>query len=211
MIWRRRHRLGAVAARPARPSGEEVAPNRPDHLWALEFQLDKTEDGRAFKLLYVVDEFTREALAAECHRRIDTGATLAVLDRLAAERRGFPEHLRCDTASLPTAQGLSDWCSQIGAEYVDPDARRPVYVESFGARIRAELLAGEPFFSIFCAQVEVESWRQAHNEYLPHAALGMQPAARFARTWWAHHQAFDVRRGTASTPVPTPTDSRGRR
>ena len=84
-------------------------------MWALDFQLDQTADGHNLKLLHVVDEFTREALAIECHRRIDADKTLATLDRLVTERgtaRGF---IRCDNGPELTANALRDWCRFSGA------------------------------------------------------------------------------------------------
>ena len=88
---RKRQRLGESTV-PA----ERLCAERPDHVWALDFQFDQTQDGRILKLLHVVDEFTREALAVECARRIDSDRTVAVLDRLVATRGKAPEHLRCD-------------------------------------------------------------------------------------------------------------------
>jgi transposase InsO family protein len=62
----------------------------PDQVWAIDFQFDQTADGRILKLLHVVDEFTREALAIECHRRIDADHTVGVLERLVTKRGGRP-------------------------------------------------------------------------------------------------------------------------
>lgn len=82
---RKRQRLGDSMV-PA----DRLRAEAPDHVWALDFQYDQTADGRILKLLHVVDEFTREALAIECHRRIDADKTVATLDRLAAERGSAP-------------------------------------------------------------------------------------------------------------------------
>jgi len=79
---RKRQRLGESTVPAAR-----LAARCPDEVWALDFQFDQTADGRVLKLLHVVDEFTREALAIECQRRIDSDATVAVLDALVASRR----------------------------------------------------------------------------------------------------------------------------
>ena len=98
---------GAWASRPCPLTG--CAPQRPDHVWALDFQFDQTADGRVLKLLNVVDEFTREALAMHVARRIDADQTVAVLDRLAA-LRGAPAHVRCDNGPELTAHALRDWC-----------------------------------------------------------------------------------------------------
>jgi transposase InsO family protein len=88
---RKRQRLG-VSTTPADRLGAE----HPDHVWALDYQFDQTTDGRILKLLHVVDEHTRQALAIEVNRRIDADATVAVLDRLVAERGSTPRCIRCD-------------------------------------------------------------------------------------------------------------------
>jgi hypothetical protein len=69
---------------------------RSDHVWAFDFQFDVTDDGRIIKLLYVVDEFTREALAMEAERRIDADRVVEVLDRIICEQRRRPQLVRCD-------------------------------------------------------------------------------------------------------------------
>jgi len=97
-----RYRLGESTV-PA----ERLAAQRPNHAWALDFQLDQTADGRILKLLHVVDEFTREALDVLRARRIDADRTVARLERLVAERGG-PEHLRCDNGPELTANALRD-------------------------------------------------------------------------------------------------------
>ena len=71
---RKRQRLGESTV-PA----DRLRAERPDHVWAIDFQWDQTADGHNLKLLHVVDEFTREALAIECHRRIDADKTVDVL------------------------------------------------------------------------------------------------------------------------------------
>ena len=79
---------------------------RPDHVWALDFQTDETADGRQIRVLNVVDEFTREALASEVARSITAEDTVALLERLVAERGTAPEHIRCDNGSALTAASL---------------------------------------------------------------------------------------------------------
>jgi len=178
---RKRRRLGESTV-----PGDRLAAGRPDHVWALDFQFDQTADGRILKLLHVVDEFTREALAIECERRIDADATVAVLDGLMALRRTAPEYIRCDNGPELTANALRDWCrfSQAGSAYIDPGSpwQNP-YVESFGSRVRDELLSGELFDTLIEAQVMVADWREDYNERRPHSSLGMSAPARFAKTW----------------------------
>ena len=90
---RKRQRLGTSTC-PA----DRLAAEHPDHVWALDYQFDQTQDGPRLKLLNVVDEHTREALTIEVARRIDADETVKVLDRLVVERGRPPRFLRCDTA-----------------------------------------------------------------------------------------------------------------
>jgi len=113
---RKQQRLG-VSTAPAK----RLAAEQPDHVWAIDFQFDQTADGRILKLLHVVDEFTREALAVECRRRIDADSTVAVLDRLVAARGRSPRFIRCDNGPEITANALRDWCrfSRAGSAYIE--------------------------------------------------------------------------------------------
>ncbi|MCA1699370.1 MAG: IS3 family transposase, partial [Actinobacteria bacterium] len=178
---RKRQRLGESTV-PA----DRLAAGRPDQVWALDFQFDQTADGRILKLLHVVDEFTREALAIKCERRIDSDATVAVLEGLVGARGTAPEHIRCDNGPELTANALRDWCrfSKAGSAYIDPGSpwQNP-YVESFGSRVRDELLSGELFETLLEAQVMVSDWRDDYNERRPHSALGMSAPASFAKAW----------------------------
>ncbi len=101
---------------------ERLTAERPNQVWALDFQFDQTSDGRILKLLHVVDEHTREALAVHCARRIDSDATVAALDGLVAARGTAPEHVRCDNGPELTANALRDWCrfSRAAASYIEP-------------------------------------------------------------------------------------------
>jgi putative transposase len=176
----KRYRLGESTV-PAK----RLYAQRPNHVWALDFQFDQTADGRILKLLHIVDEFTREALDVLCERRIDADRTVARLERLVAQR-GVPEHMRCDNGPELTANALRDWCrfSKTASAYIEPGSpwQNP-YVESFGSRIRDELLAVEQFSCLAEAQVLVEDWRCDYNERRPHSALQMMAPARFARAW----------------------------
>ncbi len=184
---RKRQRLGESTV-PA----DRLRAERPDHVWAIDFQFDQTADGHNLKLLHVVDEFTREALAIECHRRIDADRTVSVLDQLVAERGTAPGFLRCDNGPEMTANAIRDWCrfSRAGSAYIDPGSpwQNP-YVESFGSRIRDELLAVELFSCLTEARVLIEDWRQDYNHRRPHSALGMMTPSAFSAGYRTAHQA----------------------
>jgi putative transposase len=182
---RKRQRLG-VSTTPA----DRLAAEHPDHVWALDYQFDQTQDGRILKLLNVVDEHTREALTITVERRLDADATVAVLDRLVAERQTAPWFLRCDNGPELTANALRDWCrfAGTGTSYIEPGSpwQNP-YVESFGSRLRDELLAVEAFGTLLEAQVLVEDWRIEYNTVRPHSALGYLTPSDYAKTWTATH------------------------
>jgi putative transposase len=182
---RKRQRLGSSSTPAARLVAEH-----PDHVWALDYQFDQTQDGRVLKLLNVVDEHTREALAISVNRRIDADATVGILDHLTAERGTAPRFIRCDNGPELTANALRDWCrfNRAGTSYIEPGApwQNP-YVESFGGRLRDELLAVETFNSLLEARVLVEDWRIEYNTVRPHSALDYRTPAQYAHAWTIHH------------------------
>jgi putative transposase len=205
---RKRQRLGESTVPASRLTAE-----RPNQVWALDFQYDQTADGRVLKLLHVVDEFTREALAIECERRIDADRTVVTLDGLVAVRGRAPEFIRCDNGPELTANALRDWCrfSGTGSAYIEPGSpwQNP-YVESFGSRVRDELLAVELFSCLTEAQVMVADWRDDYNEHRPHSALAMQAPATFAREWRRHNPPVDQAARGVSLRSPsglTPRDT----
>jgi putative transposase len=184
---RKRQRLGTSTV-PA----DRLRAEHPDHVWALDFQFDQTADGQILKLLHVIDEFTREALTIECHRRIDADKTVATLQRLVGERGTAPAFIRSDNGPELTANALRDWCrfSRAGSAYIEPGSpwQNP-YVESFGSRVRDELLSVELFSCLTEARVLIEDWRQDYNARRPHSALGMMAPARFAAGYREAHRA----------------------
>jgi putative transposase len=145
------------------------------------------------KLLNVVDEHTREALRIHVARRIDADATVAVLDHLVVERGTTPRFLRCDNGPELTANALRDWCrfTRTGTSSIEPGSpwQNP-YVESFGGRLRDELLAVEAFSSLLEASVLVEDWRIEYNTVRPHSSLGYRTPTQYARTWTTNRPAL---------------------
>ena len=177
---RKRQRLGTSTTPAARLRSE-----RPDQVWALDFQFDTTVDGRTVKLLHVVDEHTREALAIEVARSIDADHTVRVLDRIVATGRR-PELLRSDNGPELTANALRDWCrlGGSGQAFIEPGSpwENP-FVESFGSRVRDEVLSVEAFGSLAEAAVVLEDWRNIYNTQRPHGSLGWKTPAAYAASW----------------------------
>ncbi len=136
--------------------------------------------------LHVVDEHTREALADVVAHHLDADATVDVLEKIAADRGRYPSFMRCDNGPELTAHALKDWCrfNAAGTAYIDPGSpwQNP-WVESYGSRMRDELLAREVFDTPLQAQVLVCDWRDEYNRYRPHSALGMLTPTEYATRW----------------------------
>jgi putative transposase len=163
--------------RVRRDSSERLRANRPNHVWALDFQFDETADCRRLKLLNVVDEFTREALAMRVGRTCTADDVVATIEALVAER-GTPGHLRMDNGPELVAWALRDWCrlAGTGTIYIEPGSPwETPFIESFNGRARDELLNVEEFGTVVEAQVVVEAWRIEYNTYRPHSALVASP------------------------------------
>jgi putative transposase len=186
---RKRRRLGESTG----PTGR-LAAERADHVWALDYQHDQTADGRVIRLLNVVDEFTREALAMHVARSIDADTTVPVLARLVVERDA-PELIRCDNGTELTSHALRDWCrfARTGTMFIDPGSpwQNP-YVESFNGKVRDEVLDVEEFSCLAEARVVIEDWRQDDNEHRPHSSLGMRSPAVLAASLAARTEPITV-------------------
>ena len=167
-------------------TAERLRAERPNQVWAIDFQFDETADGRRLKLANIVDEHTREALAMRVGRRCTADDLVEVLDRLWSPS-GAPAST-CDADNGPEliAWALREWCRLSGTStrYIEPGSpwENP-YVESFNGRVRDELLNVEEFTSLTVAQVVVEAWRIEYNTYRPHSALGGLTPAEYAATW----------------------------
>jgi putative transposase len=187
-LWREEGLRRPVRTRKRRrliPSrGERLRAERPNQVWAVDFQFDQTADGRRLKLANIVDEHTREALAMRVGRTCTADDLVDVLDGLVATR-GAPEHLRADNGPELIAWALGDWCRLSGTQtsYISPGSpwENP-YVESFNGRVRDELLNVEELASLTVAQAVVEAWRIEYNTYRPHSALGGLTPAEYATT-----------------------------
>jgi transposase InsO family protein len=156
-----------------------LRPETPNHVWAYDFVEDRTRDGRKFRMLCVVDEFTRECLAIRVGRKL---GAVDVIDTLADLfiARGTPVHIRSDNGGEFTADAVRGWISGVGAKtaYIEPGSPwENGYVESFNGRLRDELLNAETFNTLAEAKVLIEQWRVHYNTARPHSSLGYRPPA----------------------------------
>ena len=160
-----------------------LRPTHKDHVWSYDFIHERTREGRAFRIISVIDEYTRECLALRAERRQTSLKVLEVLDDLFI-RRGIPEHIRSDNGSEFTAHVVRTWLKTLEVRplYIEPGSPwENGYVESFHGKLRDELLNGELFDTLWEAKVLLEQWRREYNTFRPHSALGYRPPA--PETW----------------------------
>jgi transposase InsO family protein len=156
-----------------------LRPEHANHVWAYDFVEDRTRDGRKFRMLCVVDEFTREALAIRVARKLTSTDVIDVLADLFIAR-GAPAHIRSDQGPEFVAEAVKGWVEGVGAKTAYIEKASPWengYVESFNGKLRDELLNGEVFNNLKEAQVLIEDWRRHYNRVRPHSSLGYRPPA----------------------------------
>jgi transposase InsO family protein len=154
-----------------------LRPQHRGHVWAYDFVEDHTHDGRKFRMLTVIDEFSRECLAIVTERRLNSRVVLDTLADLFLIH-GPPEHIRSDNGPEFIAIALREWLAKIGVQtlYIEPGSPwENGYNESFNSKLRDELLNGEIFYTLKEAQVLIQAWRQHYNTIRPHSSLGYRP------------------------------------
>lgn len=156
-----------------------LRPERPGHVWSYDFVEDITQNGRKYRMLNILDEFSRECLAMVPQRRFRSDDVLAVLSDLFIEH-GPPEHIRSDNGPEFAAKAVRQWLEKVGVRtlFIEPGSPwENGYIESFNARLRDELLNGEIFYTLEEVRVITGWWREHYNKIRPHSALGYRPPA----------------------------------
>lgn len=162
----RRRRKGPAVELPQRAE-------RPNHVWTYDFLFDRMEAGQAFKILIVLDEYTRESLAIRVETRLAAREVIETLEWLFA-RRGAPQYLRSDNGPELVARELQSWLEERGTQTVYIAPGHPWengYAESFIGKFRDECLNEEIFRSVEEARVVIAGWRWEYNQLRPHSAL----------------------------------------
>ena len=156
-----------------------LRPEHKDHVWSYDFLADRTSDGRPFRVLTILDEYTRECLSILVERRISSQDVIDKLFDLFI-LRGVPEHLRSDNGPEFTAKAIRGWLSRLGVKtlFIEPGSPwENGYIESFNGKLRDELLDREIFTTLLEAKVLIEGWRKEYNQVRPHSSLGYRPPA----------------------------------
>lgn len=197
-VRRRRSRKRAVGTRA--PAPVLALPNQ---RWSLDFVHDQMASGRRFRVLNIVDDVTRECLAAVPDTSISGRRVVRELTDLIAQR-GKPGMIVSDNGTELTSNAVLAWCGEMGVEwhYITPG--KPMengFSESFNGRMRDELLNETLFLSLAHARVEIATWVDDYNRERPHSSLGYETPAAFAADLNKQWPASLRPSGSATQPI----------
>ena len=198
-VRRRKGRKRAVGARAPAP-----IPALPNQRWSLDFVHDQMATGRRFRVLNVVDDVTRECLAAVPDTSISGRRVVRELTDLVA-LRGKPGMIVSDNGTELTSNAVLEWCGEARVEWHYTAPGKPTqnaFVESFNGRMRDELLNETLFTSLAHAREKIAAWVHDYNTGRPHSSLGYATPAAFAADLKKQGAAtLRIGRGYATQPL----------
>jgi len=174
----KRHRKLASHLRVVMPP-----PVRPQERWSMDFMVDSLISGRRFRVLTVVDIFSRHSPIIEVDLSLTGSKVVAALER-AAKRTGYPQIIQVDNGTEFQSKALDAWAYEhhVKLDFIRPG--KPVdncHIESFNARLRDECFNANVFVSLADARRKIEQWRIDYNEYRPHSSLGDRSPSELLR------------------------------
>jgi len=178
-VRQRRRKRAAVARRPLPPA------SRPNERWSMDFVHDRLTNGRWFRSLTIVDDFTRECLAIEVDRSLTGARVVEVLTQL-AQGRPLARTIVVDNGPEFAGRVLDAWAYRRGITLAFIQPGKPTqnaFIESFNSRLRDECLNAHWFVTVTEAQLTIEHWRDDYNTQHPHGSLGRRTPSEFAAQW----------------------------
>lgn len=175
-VRKRKKRRQIAAPRIVMPT-----PTKPNIRWSMDFVSDSLADGRRFRSLTVVDDFSRESPVIFVDRSIPGSKVAQILDGLGGTR-GLPESIVCDNGPEFISSALDWWANERGVKIVHIRPGKPVenaFIESFNGKFRDECLNENWFTSLQDAKEKIEEWRKDYNRYRPHSSLGNKSPEEF--------------------------------
>ncbi len=187
------YRDAGLALRPRRKRHLRIARGNvvaavscPDARWSADFVSDTLANGRKFRTMTAIDDFTREGLATEIDFSLPSLRVIRVLDRVAEERGCYPRVIRFDNGPELTSIAMLRWSAEHSVELLFIDPGKPTQnanIESFNARYRDEFLNEHVFVTLAEVRVASELWRIDFNNVRPHQSLGYKTPAEFANEY----------------------------
>lgn len=178
-LRKKRRRKGAAGARVVMPS-----PQRPNERWSMDFVSDSIVNGRRFRALAIVDDYSRECPAIEVDTSIGGARVVSVLERL-SQTRGLPDVITLDNGPEFAGRYLDEWAFRNGVKLNFIRPGKPIenaFAESFNGRLRDECLNTNWFISLKHAREIIEDWRKDYNEVRPHSSLNHRTPMEYAYT-----------------------------
>lgn len=155
-----------------------------NHVWSYDFVEERLHNGKKFRMLTVIDEFTRKCLAITVGFNLKANEVLETLSELFLTER-LPAHIRSDNGSEFIAKKIQKWLKELEVKtaYITPGSPwENGYCERFNGILRDELLNGEIFYTLNEAKIMIEQWRKEYNSVRPHGSLGYLPPAPEVQT-----------------------------
>ena len=184
---RKRHGLGVRkkqrrTRRVQTNESERLRARNPGEVWSWDFVADQTEHGTSFRMLSVIDEYTRQCHSLRPRSSYRAENVIEVLEEL-IEEHGAPRCIRSDNGPEFIAYKIQDWLAdyEIKTHYITPGSPwEQGYVESFHDKLRDEFLNRELFYSLAEAEILLESWRKEYNDVRIHSSLEYQTPNEYA-------------------------------
>ena len=166
------------------PQGEVLKKaEHPNHVWSYDFVHDRTEFGNNFRVLNIINEYTRKSLSMRAERSLPATKVIDTLEWLFL-LHGAPEYIRSDNGPEFVAEAVQKWLKANNCKtiYIEPGSPwENAYIESFNGTFRDECLNRELFRNIKEAQKRIEQWRMEYNEKRPHSSLGYLTPEEFTQ------------------------------
>ena len=180
---------------------------RPNQCWSMDFVSDKLVDGRSFRILTVVDQFTRECMCLHAEHGMSGVVVAKCLTEAASERGGFPQSITCDNGSEFASRVLEAWAMEHEVRLCFIRPGRPVenaFGESFNGRLRDECLNVSWFRSLSDTRKHLSEWRRHYNNERPHSALDDRSPSSFSKL----HPPTSTARSALSTVTEASSNPR---
>ncbi len=178
-------RLKTKKKRASSPRVPTPTPGAPNECWSMDFVADRLSSGRAFRLLTLVDNFSRISPAIEADFSLTGQRVVEVLERLKVTH-GLPKTIKVDNGSEFISKAMDSWahCNGVKLDFSRPGKPTDnAFIESFNGRLRQECLNQNWFTSLADAQQIIGAWREDYNECRPHSSLDHRTPSEFVVRW----------------------------
>jgi putative transposase len=177
-----------------RPHQPLAVPAQPNKVWSIDFMHDTLYVGRRFRVLNVLDEGVREALAIEVDTSLPGERLVRVMDQVKSWR-GTPEAIRCDNGPELISEVFRTWCeeNEIEIRYIQPGKpNQNAFIERFNRTFRSEVLSAYLFEDLDQVREMAWEWMIEYNEERPHDALGKIPPTVFRKRVEAGNSTYEL-------------------